>query len=126
VDAKIENNVFINDRGFLEISMSAEQSEESVNETVDKAESLISKLISEGKKVKILVDITPMNKILSTQIRKVGFDRMRQLRFEKCAIITPNRLIRFLIDTFNRTLLRHSGVKVFSERPHAEAWLFET
>jgi hypothetical protein len=119
----VENKSFINEKGFLQVVMPQEQTTDSVKAIVNKATELIGQLRNQNRKVLILVDISGMSTILSTSIRQVGFSLLKEVDFDRLAIVAPAKIVRYLVDIFNRTILKNPNLRLFDTLEAAEAWL---
>jgi len=119
----MENKISINEKGIIEVNMTEDQDEAAVIETTRLFVELSKQLKAENKPVLLLVDLSKITNIFSTNLRKTGFGLLKDLEFDKAAMYSQTALVRYLIDLFNNNIMKQANLKVFESRESAEEWL---
>lgn len=122
----MENRVFLGEKGFIEVHVVGDQTEESVQEMGDEIISLLDALRAQHKQVLILDDITAMKDVTKEGRQRV-VSLAKTLDYDKAAMLgTNNTLLRLGTNLMLRATGRGAKVKYFDKRKDAINWLLQT
>lgn len=116
--------MFINDLGVLELKYTGKIDVAEQEKVTEEAGVMTENLRSQGKKVLLLLDANEME-LPSAEVRRKGAELMKVQGYDKIAIFTSNRMLRYI----NNFISRASGVadknKMFPDKESALKWLLE-
>ena len=116
------NTVFLNKDGYIEQIYKGDQNSETVILSVERVNKLIEKLKSEGKPIKVLVNLSQI-KNTDAGSREAAVDALKKWHFDKTALYGGSVFIKNLANLIIRAARKQDKVKIFDERKEAVKWL---
>src|SRR3989344_3727014 len=114
--------VFLNKDGYIEQIYKGDQDYDTVTSAVRKVNKLIEKLQSEGRSVKVIVNLSEIGKTDSGS-REAAVYALKSWYFDKTALYGGNVFINNLANLIIRAARKQKKVKVFNTRREAYKWL---
>ena len=89
------------------------------------AQAIIAKQKAANKRVLLLLDLQNMGK-LDYESRKIGFQWMLQLEYDKIACYGQSRVLGFIINFMIKASGKGDQIKLMASREEAVNWLKQT
>lgn len=121
----MENEVFINKHGMIEIKVRGDQTVEAVQAMGDEAMRLASQLRRAKKRVLILDNLLEMGDVPIQATTRV-MELVRSSHYERLAMLGSGQLIKIGANLIFHAAGRGSRVRYFDSRTEAIHWLLET
>lgn len=123
-DKALKNKVFINEYDVIEIVVAGDQTADSITKLADETDVFVDKLRSEGKPVILLDNLFTMGKT-PPEARKVFVERAKAMNYDKFAMVSNDRMIRFGANLLLQAIGKAGKVKYFDDYGDAIKWLTE-
>ena len=119
----MENRIFLNEEGLIEVHVVGDQTQESVQEMGDIIKELLAKLTKQGKPRLVLDDLKAMGDVTADGRQRV-VDLAKTLDYDKIAMVgNGNKLLRLGTNLMLQATGRGAKLKYFDERDKAVEWL---
>lgn len=118
------HTMFLNDLGVLEIKYSGKIDVAEQEKVVEEAGVMTGSLRAQGKKVLLLVDANGLE-LPSAEVRKKGVELMNSQGYDRIAIFTSNRILRYINNLISRASGFAAKNRMFSDKESALKWLLE-
>lgn len=119
------NSVFMNPKGYLEITYEGDQTEAMVTEVTNDVKALAEKVRKEGNRPLVMIDISKAGNF-SMEARQNIFQNLQDEPQEKIAIFgATSEFLKYGVKLFIQGVNRPKDTyQYFDTRQQAEAWLF--
>ncbi|MDE2026270.1 MAG: STAS/SEC14 domain-containing protein [Patescibacteria group bacterium] len=121
---KRANEIFLNDKGFIESIFHGSQTEETVIAATKQYESFYNQLKKEGKHIFSLVDINDITEA-NSGARKAVVPILQKVPFEKIAIFGGSTIVKTLAKFMVYVSKNFTTMRYFATRSEAETWLLQ-
>lgn len=120
---KLANHSFIND-GVVYTVYFGDQTQDSITQNGKQVSGLIDQQVKKHKPILILSDISQIGQI-NLGARKVGLELIRDLPYEKLAIVGVNFITQQLVKTVVIASGRGFKIQIFDNQKEAKKWLLK-
>lgn len=117
------NLVRLESAGYIYQELKKDMTAQDLRDDLLVIRKLETELVSQGKKVHILVNANGMSKA-TTEMRQIGVENLKQMRYERLAVAgLPNQYMAKMVNFVLIASGKSGNIKVFPSVDLAQEWL---